>query len=342
MNTSKMKIEETIGPSIHFGWFGLLFGVLYWLIESIRDVFVFNQGTIIERIFFPDAMGFWMRIMVVFIIILFSVRAQTIMRKMMDQKEDMTGWKMSTSMIRVGLGFGVLYWLLESFRDAFVFGRGSIIERIFNPEPMGFWMRLLAIFILLLISLYGQSIINTHKKIEAVLRKEQEKLKNDIIEKNKALAISQELLESERKQIKELEAELQASNKHTKIKRGTARVSVRYSPTKNRLYVTMDGELTVDDAERLKKAYGDALTQCKSGFDVITIAEGLVPFNTDVQHVFTDICILVSKFGVNRVVRVVGDTPRGAMQLNLLSRSAGGYVATNFKTLDEAEKFLDS
>ena len=107
MSTSNKNIDESIGPSFHFGWFGLLFGILYWLIESIRDVFVFNQGTVVERIFFPDVMAFWMRMMVVFIIILFSVRAQTVMRKMMDLKDDSAGWKMSTSMIRAGLGFGV-------------------------------------------------------------------------------------------------------------------------------------------------------------------------------------------------------------------------------------------
>jgi len=190
MNTPQENSEELIGPSIHFGWFGLLFGVLYWLIESVRDVFVFGQGTVIERIFFPDVMGFWMRMMVVFIIILFSVRAQTVMQKMMDQKEDSEGWKVSTSMIRVGLGFGVIYWILESLRDAFVFGKGNLFERIVNPEPMGFWMRLLAIFILLLISLYAQSIINTHKKIEAVLRKERQKLRKDIHDKNEELTKS--------------------------------------------------------------------------------------------------------------------------------------------------------
>ena len=342
MSTSQKRSEESIGPSMHFGWFGLLFGVLYWLIESVRDVFVFGQGTVIERIFFPDVMGFWMRMMVVLIIILFSVRAQTVMRKMMDQKEEAKGWKMSTSMIRVGLGFGVLYWILESLREAFVFGKGSIFERIFNPEPMGFWMRLLAIFILLLISLYGQSIINTHKRIEAVLRKEQEKLKKDIHEKDEALAKSKEMLESERKQRLELEEELWSTKKESKIKESSARISVNYNSRKNRIYVAMKGKLTVEDAEQLKELYRSALEKCRANFDVLTEAQDLAPFDAKVQHVLTDICKLVSKFGVKRVARVGGDTPRGVMQLNLLSRTAGGYVATNFVTMAEAEEYLDS
>jgi len=341
MNTPRANAEETIGPSIHFGWFGLLFGVLYWLIESVRDVFVFGQGTLIERIFFPDVMGFWMRIMVVLIIILFSIRAQTVMRRMIENKEDTTNWKISTSMVRVGLGFGVLYWLLESLRDAFIFGKGNILERIFNPEPMGFWMRLLAIFILLLISLYGQSIINTHKKIEAVLRKEQQKLKKDIHEKNEALLKSKELLESERNQRKELEEQLNTTKKDMTKKEKSARVSVRYNSAKNRIYVHLHGDLTVQDAERLKKAYQEALEKCRQGFDVLTEAEGLSPFKGDVQNVLIDICKMINKRGVGRVVRVSGDTPQGAMQLNLLSRSAGGYVATHFQTFEEAEKFLD-
>jgi len=150
------------------------------------------------------------------------------------------------------------------------------------------------------------------------------------------------MLESERKQKKQLEDELRVTKKAIEAKGSPTKVSAKYDSQKNRIYVTMQGDLSVQDAERLKREYEDVLAQCKTGFDVLTLAEGLAPFKMDVQRVLTDICKLVSKFGVRRVARMGGETPQGAMQLNLLSRSAGGYVATNFKTVEEAEGFLDA
>ena len=118
---------------------------------------------------------------------------------------------------------------------------------------------------------------------------------------------------------KQLEDELRVTKKEIEAKGSPSKVSVKYDSPKNRIYVTLKGDLSVQDAERLKRAYEDALAQCKTEFDILTQAEDLVPFNTEVQQVLAEICKLVSKFGVRRVARVVGETPRGALQLNLLA-----------------------
>jgi hypothetical protein len=173
MVKEKRELEPENGGVPNFLLYGILFSLFYWLLEALRDSFVFHRGSIISRFFSPDPMSFWMRILVIFFIILFSIRAQSILQKMLEENNEKL--KKRYNLFRVGLTLGIIYWVLESFRDAFIFDKGSFIERILMPDHLGLWMRLLAIFVLLLFGLFSQSIVDTHRKIELVLRKKQEK-----------------------------------------------------------------------------------------------------------------------------------------------------------------------
>ena len=65
-------------------WIRIGFAILYWILESIRDAWVFDRGKFLERLFMPDAVTFWMRLLIVFIILLFSIYIHTLK----DQKKD--------------------------------------------------------------------------------------------------------------------------------------------------------------------------------------------------------------------------------------------------------------
>jgi signal transduction histidine kinase/CheY-like chemotaxis protein len=73
-------------------------------------------------------------------------------------------------------GFAIFYWLLDSARDLLVNPEANIIKTLLLPTPIEFWIRMLAIFVLLLFALYGQSLINQRKKAEAKLREGEERL----------------------------------------------------------------------------------------------------------------------------------------------------------------------
>ena len=77
----------------------------------------------------------------------------------------------------IGIAFGVLYWLLESFRDSFIFQKGTFFSQVLSPDPMSVWARILAIGIIILFSLYVQNLINERKKAEKNLLKSNLKLK---------------------------------------------------------------------------------------------------------------------------------------------------------------------
>jgi two-component system cell cycle sensor histidine kinase/response regulator CckA len=194
--------------------FGILFSVFYWILESVRDVLVFEKGNLVERLFFPDTMSFWMRFLVVCVLVLFGAIAQSQKGTKDEVKKKKNRYNRLFGPVRTGLGIGLLYWGLESFRDVFVFGRGSLLERFFAPDPLSLWMRALAVFIILLFTLYAQTLIIERRKAEESLLKEQEKLSKMVEERTTELTESNRLLRRLRNEMGErsrAEAALQRS-----------------------------------------------------------------------------------------------------------------------------------
>jgi two-component sensor histidine kinase len=50
---------------VHFICAGAVFLLLYWILESIRDIIAFEKGTFLDRFLFPDTTPFWIRIPVI-------------------------------------------------------------------------------------------------------------------------------------------------------------------------------------------------------------------------------------------------------------------------------------
>ena len=200
---SEVKRAKELRDRFNLLRFSIVFAVFYWILESVRDVLVFEKGNIFERIFFPDMMSFWMRFLVVCILVLFGVYAQSLKHKMEKQKFEQNRSLGMVNILKAGFCIGLLYWILESVRDVFIFNRGSLIERILTPDPMSFWMRLLAVFIIVLFTIYAQALINERRKAEEALRKEQEKLERMVEERTAELTESNRLLRLLKKEIKE-------------------------------------------------------------------------------------------------------------------------------------------
>ncbi len=214
-----MKKEKVKSKSlINMIWGGIGFSVIYWILESVRDVVTFGKGTLIERIFLPDAMSFWMRVLVVCIIILFSIRIQSLKERIDKQGKEYRSFG-TVGIIKVGLIFGLFYWVLESFRDTFVFEKGNLIQRLFTPDLMSVWMRLLAIFVLLLFSIYVQSLINEQRKAEEALRREEQELEKKLEER------SAEIVKSNRRFKQEIAERNRVEGKLRKINRALRTLS---------------------------------------------------------------------------------------------------------------------
>lgn len=108
----------------------------------------------------------------------------------------------------VGIGLGTIYWLIESFMDAFVFGTGGLIERIFTPDPNEAWMRILVVSVLVIFGFYAQSLIDRRNRAEDKIIKLNEDLERRVIERTTQLDASNRKLQIEISDHRQVEEEL--------------------------------------------------------------------------------------------------------------------------------------
>lgn len=200
-------------PGINFIFASLVFGVIYWVLEAVRDVFVFERGDLFSRIFMPDVFSCWMRLLVIFVLLLFGAVAESFRKKIEQIERDVPKPLPRVNLVLVGVGFGVLYWILEAIRDVFVFERGSFFARIFHPDAMGVWMRLLALGVLLLFSLYVHYLIEERKKAEENLRIAHGELEKLVRQRTGELIRANELLNQEIAERRRAENELRKVNR---------------------------------------------------------------------------------------------------------------------------------
>ncbi|MFC1494565.1 PAS domain S-box protein [Thermodesulfobacteriota bacterium] len=92
-----------------------------------------------------------------------------IIRKFMNYKN------ITDQFLLIGIGIGILFWILESFVHVFVFGEGSFASQALNPDLHELWMRILIILPCILFGLYAQFISRKRKK---ALRESEEQLKS--------------------------------------------------------------------------------------------------------------------------------------------------------------------
>lgn len=104
------------------------------------------------------------------------------------------------NLILIGIGCAVVYWILQSAMDVFIFHKGTLVEQILITCPKGLSMRLLVVGILIAFSAYAQSAIKKRKQVEEKLRKYREHL--------------EELVKERTNQLEEKTAELQQANIH--------------------------------------------------------------------------------------------------------------------------------
>jgi hypothetical protein len=110
---------------------------------------------------------------------------------------------------------------------------------------------------------------------------------------------------------------------------------------KNRLYITITGTLSVEEAEKAKKLIFREIETLKPNFDVINDISKFIRGADEAGPVLKEImAILISK-NVNRVVRVVGTSKTGLLQFANYSIQADSYKLNYVPTLEEAEKLLD-
>ena len=97
---------------------------------------------------------------------------------------------MRKKMILMGIGLGILFWVLQSTVTVFVFHEGSLVEEIFTLEAHKVWMRSLALCILIMFSIYALSVISERKKAQEALAESEEKYRTLVEAAQEAIGIT--------------------------------------------------------------------------------------------------------------------------------------------------------
>ncbi len=112
---------------------------------------------------------------------------------------------------------------------------------------------------------------------------------------------------------------------------------------KNRIYLSFEGFMDLEAAQKLRDDYRNAIEQCQPGFTVVTDAINYKPGTPEVQEIIASMTKMAGEAGCGKVARVVGNKPLGGMQIDRLSKEQeAGYTSRNFETIEEAEAYLDS
>ncbi|MCD6115974.1 PAS domain S-box protein [bacterium] len=217
MNGVILQRQNFIKHNMHFLLAGLGFGLFYWIMESVRDVIIFGNENIFHRIFMPDPIGFWTRALVVFIIILFGARLYKVKEKQ-TMINAVAGLKnMPRKVIGAGVGSIIIYWVIESFRDAFVFHKATFIHALIFPSPMDFWMRSLVILILILFAVYAHLLLKSEAESSNGIKAENDEMAQLIEKKTAHLIIANKKLSYEIKEREEAEKEVRTINRFLRM-----------------------------------------------------------------------------------------------------------------------------
>ncbi len=110
--------------------------------------------------------------------------------------------------------------------------------------------------------------------------------------------------------------------------------------SKNRLYITIGGILSVEEAQKVKKSIEDSIPTLNKGFDVINDISKFIRGDDAAGIILKEIIILLLKSGVNNVVRVVGTSKTGLIQFATHTLPVDQYKISYVPSLEEAEKIL--
>ena len=110
---------------------------------------------------------------------------------------------------------------------------------------------------------------------------------------------------------------------------------------KNRLYLTLEGHLSVDEAETAADTVIEATERLDPGFDEVNDMSEFEPAATEaMEHIERGKRGIVEN-GVEAVCRVVAESTTGQMQFDRAGEGAEEYAVAKAETVDEAEALLD-
>lgn len=119
-------------------------------------------------------------------------------------------------------------------------------------------------------------------------------------------------------------------------------IKVKADEIKNRLYITIIGTLSMDEAIEAKKNILKSIDLLSPGFNVINDISKFIHSNEQTGIILKEIIILLIQKKVNKVIRVIGTSKTGLIQFAKNTLQLEQYQISYVPTLEEAESILEN
>ncbi len=117
--------------------------------------------------------------------------------------------------------------------------------------------------------------------------------------------------------------------------------TIKVDEQKNRLYVTMVGFFKLEEMKKCTDDTIEAIKKLKRGYDVITDISQFKPAGPETVKEIERGQAYFKTSGVNRGIRVIGDSALPDMQFSRTGKIIG-YTPNTTATVAEAERLLDN
>jgi hypothetical protein len=117
--------------------------------------------------------------------------------------------------------------------------------------------------------------------------------------------------------------------------------NVDIDESKNRLYLSLEGHLTVDEVEAAADAVIEAAERLDEGFDEVSDLRGFEPADPAAMDHIKRGKRGIAENGIAAVCRVVSDSTTGQMQFDRAGEDEEEYQLAKTDSVEKAEKLLD-
>ena len=117
--------------------------------------------------------------------------------------------------------------------------------------------------------------------------------------------------------------------------------NIRIDKHKNRLYITLTGVISFNEAKQIQDIIIKETSELKPGFDIINNLSKYIKGDESAAPILQALEKFYMEKKVNRIARVVGTSKTGLMQFAKYSQPNDNMNILYFPTLQEAESFLN-
>ncbi|MDY6971793.1 MAG: PAS domain-containing protein [Thermodesulfobacteriota bacterium] len=162
------------------------------------------------------------------------------------EKVNRNGVRLTDQMVLIGIGFGALYWFIDSFLYVFLSYELNFFDRLIGPNIDEIWLRLIVLCLFIVFGSHVQFTINNRRRAEEAVEKARDALEERVEERTVELVRTNERLKREIEERQRAEERLKTT--FSQLKEANKRLGLAYArmrDLKDQVSMQLSGEESV-------------------------------------------------------------------------------------------------